>query len=791
MTILLLKGYNNYFNRIVKKESSITDYKTASTSYLEYGNVNFEPNDGIFTSLIVGGDTQKKTETVNGQEVEKILDFESGGSPDYLIVHNNVTISSRWFVVECVRVRAGQYQLSLKRDVLADFYDDIKNAPCFIEKGTIDDLNNYLLYNSENYAVNQIKTSENLIKDLSGVPWVVGYIARSLAAEPVEGNFGTIQLNSSGVASGSLTTINNNYTNFWLTDNSGQTVYAEGNSGDNKFNYTFDTYSKLLTYSINLPSLPNGTPVLRYSAVAPDDVSGDNYSVGISNTRAHLSDAPYDMFCIPFGEISLNTAGVTTDKAAALEIAFEMSKDLGSNLYDIQLLPYCPRQDLIGAGKIYEVLGTTSVDYNYIYSGSTIKSIIIWCTKSTDGFTAAAQNEMEVSRETDSVLKTKSITSTNARVITANDYSKVSITDDTIKNLGNVTVTGITVSKDSYNAASSGIRSFEYNEVTGYIMGEIYTQFPTGTSTGWNATITFTYNDYVNQKYLDYKISNECDLYRLVSPNYNGQFEWSIAKSTGSATFFNIDFTYKPFQPYIHVMPNFTKLYGQDFDDARGLICGGDFSLPITNDAWTEYQIQNKTYQEMFDRQIKNMDVKFSIASEKQTWATGTQAIEDVFNMADAVKSGYQNGGVAGALYNGIKQGTKTALNLQTGWLNSDWNARANAEAHSYAYDMFNYGLQNVQALPYSLSKVSAYNANNKLFPMVEYYTCSAREKQAFKDKLKYNGMSVNAIGKISDYVKSGELRFIKGQLIRLDSIADDSHVANEIYNEVNKGFYI
>ena len=124
-------------------------------------------------------------------------------------------------------------------------------------------------------------------------------------------------------------------------------------------------------------------------------------------------------------------------------------------------------------------------------------------------------------------------------------------------------------------------------------------------------------------------------------------------------------------------------------------------------------------------------------------------------------------------------------------WSDQDLYEMSTAENRSYAYDMFNYGIQNIQALPYTLTKVSAYNANNKIFPMIEYFTCSAREKQAFKDKLKYNGMSVNVIGKISDYVKSGEQRFIKGQLIRLDDIADDSHIANEIYNEISKGFYI
>ena len=180
MTILLLKGYNNYFNRIRKSEIDITTYKTASTSYLEYANVNFEPNDGIMTSLVVGGDTQKRTETVNTQEVEKILDFESAGSPDYLIAHESNVIHSRWFIVECVRVRAGQYRLALKRDVLVDFNLQIMNSPCYVEKGVLNDPNDALLLNSEGMAFNQIKSDEKFIKDGSNCAWIVGYLHKNL-----------------------------------------------------------------------------------------------------------------------------------------------------------------------------------------------------------------------------------------------------------------------------------------------------------------------------------------------------------------------------------------------------------------------------------------------------------------------------------------------------------------------------------------------------------------------------------------------------------------------------------
>lgn len=86
MTILLLKGYNNYFNRIRKQETDITTYKTASTSYLEYGEVNFNPNDGIATELVVGSDSQLL-------QSDKPLDFEESGSPDYLICYNSKSVT--------------------------------------------------------------------------------------------------------------------------------------------------------------------------------------------------------------------------------------------------------------------------------------------------------------------------------------------------------------------------------------------------------------------------------------------------------------------------------------------------------------------------------------------------------------------------------------------------------------------------------------------------------------------------------------------------------------------------
>jgi hypothetical protein len=583
MTILLLKGYNNYFNRIIKKETDITTYKTASTSYLEYPNVNFDPRDGIATSLVVGSEGQLD----NGD----ILKFDDLGNPDYLIVHDNTTIKSRWFIIESLKIRSGQYKLTLKRDVLVDFFNDIKDSPCYIEKATITDVLNPLLYNKEGLQVNQIKKAEHLLKDTSKVAWVVGYIASNLNSDFISGNFGTIPLNNSGVASGSFVLPGNTYQTFTLTNVTGDVIYATGNSGDNKFNYTWNISTRTFTYSINLPEQANQSPVLRYTAAAPTTVASDKYSVNLAgdNTRTHLEDAPYDMFCIPFGEILLNGANVTTTKEVALEIAFEFAKDLGSNLYDIQLLPYCPRPDMIANGKIFEVLGSLDIDYSYIYQGSTIKSILLWCNKSTFSDYAMPDEDIKIERQIDEHTygKQETFIGTLSRPLLAPEYVQISITNDSLKDLVDIEVTGVEAhhSETGYNVATTAITDKVYNPMTGYLSFRVYDggdeRFTSGSLSNASIKVSYDYQKYMHPEYLDRKVSNECDVYRLTSPNYNGQFEWSLAKGNGTANIFDIDCTYKPFQPYIHVQPRFTNLYGSDFDDCRGLICGGDFSYQL------------------------------------------------------------------------------------------------------------------------------------------------------------------------------------------------------------------
>ena len=221
---------------------------------------------------------------------------------------------------------------------------------------------------------------------------------------------------------------------------------------------------------------------------------GVSLYVDLNSDRAHLNDAPYDMFCIPFSDtlkLQIGNSQFTCSKNVALSMATEIARDVGSNsVYDVQLLPYCPNRNLVvKSSSPSSVLDLAGVKYDLIKESATNapKSAVIWCTESTFQVPISVESNL--------------------------------------------------LNQDS--------------------------------------------------EALNRKVSNECDVFRLVSQNYSAIFEFSPAKS-GGVDGFLADCTYKPWSPYIHILPKLKGLYGDNFvaiDDARGLICGGDMSLPQLSNA--------------------------------------------------------------------------------------------------------------------------------------------------------------------------------------------------------------
>lgn len=278
----------------------------------------------------------------------------------------------------------------------------------------------------------------------------------------------------------------------------------------------------------------------------------------------------------------------------------------------------------------------------------------------------------------------------------------------------------------------------------------------------------------------DIKIENQTTKYRLVSPNGNGGFEFSPAKMT-YADDTDIGFlarcTYMPHQPYIRVFPQFARMYGGDYNDYRGLICGGDFSLPQISDSWAAYQIQNKNYQAMFNRQIESMDLQHRVGTAQDI--TGAIA-----GTMQGVAGGALIGGQVGAITGGVVSGIGGVADIAT-------NSILRADQREAAIQQHNWQLQNIQALPYSVTKVNNFNVDSNYVPYLEVYVCEDTETDNFFKYLDLRSYTINRYGKLNDYIKPTGRTFLKGMIVRLAEVDDDSHYMAAIADEVNHGFYI
>ena len=348
---------------------------------------------------------------------------------------------------------------------------------------------------------------------------------------------------------------------------------------------------------------------------------GVSLYVDLNSDRAHLNDAPYDMFCIPFSDtlkLKYDTTEFTCSKNIALSMATEIAKDLGSGtVYDVQLLPYCPNRTLVvNSSSPSIVLDLSSVKYDLIKENVTNnpKSAIIWCTESTFQVpisTTSGIVKFEVTEDAPSTIIPQNyyaipnnITSfpgkmlvetinSNNVVVYKVDKSTNRVIDNNLYNTVEVNIDGYLNIYTLRKAASPEI----HIDLQDYNIADYYyvfwfknVNYKAQNIDAFSSKVRITKNYSIlnpENDPLSRKLSNECDLVRLVAQNYSAIFEFSPAKS-GGVDGFLADCTYKPWAPYIHILPRLKGLYGDNFvsiDDARGLICGGDMSLPQLSNA--------------------------------------------------------------------------------------------------------------------------------------------------------------------------------------------------------------
>ena len=164
MSKIYIYKYNNYFNRIIKRESTLAGYGTPIHTL---NNTNFNYNDGVSTT--------------------HICNFN--GTGDYLILcDDNNNIQNRWFITEHGKTRGGQYRLTLRRDLIIDYFDIVVVAPMIVSRAMINNPNNPLLFNPEGFSFNQIKREEHLLDDGSESRWYCLYFKKDAPEKPITVN---------------------------------------------------------------------------------------------------------------------------------------------------------------------------------------------------------------------------------------------------------------------------------------------------------------------------------------------------------------------------------------------------------------------------------------------------------------------------------------------------------------------------------------------------------------------------------------------------------------------------
>ena len=171
MVNLYFLQYNNYFNRQTKPHSTDSNWFLPFQIGSTVGVQLFNYGDGVDTTQVVN-----TSDWTNDSKV-----------PDYCIVENPAnTARQYWYVTEWKYLRKGQYQATLKRDVLCENYNLIMTAPMLIKKGTVASPNDPAMFNTEGQAYNQIKSDEIPLYDATGCPWIVGYVPLNTTAAGTE-----------------------------------------------------------------------------------------------------------------------------------------------------------------------------------------------------------------------------------------------------------------------------------------------------------------------------------------------------------------------------------------------------------------------------------------------------------------------------------------------------------------------------------------------------------------------------------------------------------------------------
>lgn len=786
---ITLLNYNNLYNRQHKMHSTLQQYlNDPECLVIATSSINFNPNDGVQTN------------------VKAFFDESNFGTPDYCLITNEYDdIMSRWFVLDCTRIRGGEWSLNVRRDLISDFKSYIIDSPAFIRRG-LPQVNNPLIFNKENAVYNQIKSGQWSLKDKSGCPWIIGYLDKkaedeviALAADeyPISGTYSSLseypyyQYN-----------LNNPYKLSY--EDLRFSLWANKGVGAN-FQITLDQNGNAIDAPLNQNVNAGYIGITNNTAASKFEALG--YRLREQAGAMEIMQGCSQAFKGTAGEnlksISYNYTGVLRNPSSET-ISDEQDKYIMANN-----IVY--RVHVNYATTDWET-GTTDTALNAAFDDIVANTTNIFTSATGEGRIYYRANIAYISvTRVDTTAPSVTIDSSRRSL---NDgpydifcmpygsipFGNATIDKSTSKDINIRVATAIATQYDAslydlqilpyapFPEARFG--NFNYFDLTNYSEGYDYTLIKEDSEVlgfmMWLSSSELTkkidYSIPCPSTAIELKVANECDLWRLCSGNYASIYEFNPYSNYGVQGF-NITLALKPFNPYIKICPQFKGYNGGNFIDARGLILNGDFSMTRIQNAWITYELQNKNYNEIFLRQVESME-------KQQGWAMTSEIASAVVGAGSAGAQGAlmaQMGGFGGAKF-GIGMAAASAT---AGAVDVVAQSMLRKDQLDLYKDNFEFTKGNIQALPNTLTKVTALNPDNLIFPQIEFYTATPTEKNALKESIKYRGCTIESISTINDYMQESPT-FISAEIIRFPyNLAEDYHLVNEINNELKTGVYI
>lgn len=795
----------SYFNKTYAVPfSNASSYKNNASAFLSIANaVNFNPNDGLTTKVV--------------------LNIEEAPY-NYLLVTNEKgsTINSRWFILRKVRTRIGQYEFSLVRDVIADNWAGVRSSSYILNKASyISPMMSEAQYR-KTMQFSQIKTSETLLSEADGCkgylaiytaknmsehksvfavtnqPGSVATVSDTIMKDIIEhaGNiYGFCRVNSLALAIDSYTYDPKKYFQHWYNEsdinNSG---YPAGNTvvitqsaptltPINPYDDNSDFITAMNTYASKETTKGLALATLMNEGIS---ISMDENTLTLLNSidgktiigTASPYDRPYTVHVTKIDTPMYYNLSDTDRAAVATALNFrELSKST-----------FAKRASWKYNLSLYQVtLEEAPSTGTGAYCDDPFPADMMTTTDSVyDVHLIPLGGQMAVENKTISVnsdnmfsFASKLFQKYGSNIYDIQwipyGYDAQRFSSDTI-NVGSVKGTSYTAIRESENASSA------------YVGAILHLSRSSAGMTIYRDIIPSNSADLMENR-----IENETTFYRLCSPNWTSTFEFRPVYNNGLHGF-QIDVSFKPYTPYIRVCPMFSNLYGSTFNDTRGLVLTGDFSIDQTTDAWTTYKLNNKNYELIFNRDIQSLDLRNSVADTQDNYAM-------VGDIAGAV-----SGAVSAGAYGTMMSGMNPAVGIATGVaslgagvvdtvMNSSirkLNKSLRADNRQASIDKYQYQIGNIKAMPLSLTKTSSFDKSYRVYPVLEKYTCTDIEKERLRESIEVNGIDIGKYCVLKDATsgKNGKV-YLSASMVRWNGSETDENIIEAISDILNDGIYM